>query len=206
MTVEIDGEHVVRTHWRDSVKDRGDLPELRFSAGQYENETGAPEPNIDGERPTEMVARLFEAAPTGRDDWPARWDCDLDAVRSTPAASRPAANDPELGAAGREPTDLLPPLGLTLTAGDTQAAPDLVPPVSRTTPTASGLVGATRWPPRVGAERRAQPFVRGARPTRAGRAAQHHEQRRPHFEAVCRDHLLSPGADLAGAPLGHVSA
>ncbi|MEU0936971.1 hypothetical protein [Embleya sp. NPDC005971] len=144
VTVEIDGEHVVWTHWHNSVKDRGDLPELRFSAGQYEDETGAPEPNIDGEWPTEMVARLFEATPTGREDWPARWDCDLDAVRSTPAASRPAANDPELGAAGREPTDLLPPLGLTLTAGDTQAAPDLLPPVSRTTPTASGLVGVTR--------------------------------------------------------------
>ncbi|MFI6986518.1 ATP-binding protein [Embleya sp. NPDC050154] len=28
----------------------------------------------------------------------------------------------------------------------------------------------------------------------------------PHFEALCRDHLLGPGADLAGAPLGHVGA
>ncbi|MFE5332786.1 hypothetical protein ACFRCG_41030 [Embleya sp. NPDC056575] len=82
VTVGRDGEHVVWTGWRNPVKESVDLPELRFSADQYEAEVRRAGADLDWEWPGETVARLLEAALREHDDWPARWDCDLDSIWS----------------------------------------------------------------------------------------------------------------------------
>ncbi|MFE2245511.1 hypothetical protein [Streptomyces lavendulae] len=80
MTVRSDGEHVVWAGWRDPARQAFNLPELRFTAGQYEAEVLRAGEDRGWEWPAGAVARLLEAGLRGRGDWLVRWDCELEGV------------------------------------------------------------------------------------------------------------------------------
>jgi hypothetical protein len=80
MTVTRNGDHVVWAGWRDLANQDFDLPELRFTAGQYEAEVLRAGEDRSWEWPAGAVARLLEAGLRGRGDWLGRWDCELEAV------------------------------------------------------------------------------------------------------------------------------
>jgi hypothetical protein len=80
MTVTRNGDHVVWAGWRDPANQDFDLPELRFTAGQYEAEVLRAGEDRSWEWPAGAVARLLEAGLRGRGDWLVRWDCELEGV------------------------------------------------------------------------------------------------------------------------------
>ncbi|MFE7530904.1 hypothetical protein ACFU7Y_35100 [Kitasatospora sp. NPDC057542] len=80
MTVGRDGEHVVWEGWRDPANQDFHLPELRFTTGQYEAEVLRAGEDRSWEWPAGVVRRLLEAGLRGREDWLARWDCELEDV------------------------------------------------------------------------------------------------------------------------------
>ncbi|MGW2542421.1 hypothetical protein ACWC5I_16480 [Kitasatospora sp. NPDC001574] len=80
MTVRREGELVVWTGWRDPANQGVYLPELRFAAGQYGAEVLRAGEDRGWEWPGGAVARLLEAALRGREDWLARWECELESV------------------------------------------------------------------------------------------------------------------------------
>lgn len=83
MTVRRDGEHVVWENWRDLANQDLTLPDLRYTAGQYEAEVLRAEKDRGWEWPAGAVARLLEAGLRGRGDWLVRWDCELEGVWSS---------------------------------------------------------------------------------------------------------------------------
>ncbi|MGW3633102.1 hypothetical protein ACWD7F_23545 [Streptomyces sp. NPDC005122] len=80
MTVTRNGDHVVWAGWRDVANQDLDLPELRFTAGQYEAEVLRAGEDRSWEWPAGTVARLLEAGLRRRGDWLGRWDCELEGV------------------------------------------------------------------------------------------------------------------------------
>ncbi|WP_046780908.1 hypothetical protein [Streptomyces yangpuensis] len=80
MTVTRDGDHVVWAGWRDMANPDVALPELRFSAAQYEAEVLRAGVDRSWEWPAGAVARLLEAGLRGRGDWLLRWECELQDV------------------------------------------------------------------------------------------------------------------------------
>ncbi|GAA2154903.1 hypothetical protein GCM10009760_54310 [Kitasatospora kazusensis] len=80
MTVRHDGDHVVWAGWRDPANQDFDLPELRFTTGQYEAEVLRVGRDRSWELPAGAVARLLEAGLRRRGDWLARWECELEDV------------------------------------------------------------------------------------------------------------------------------
>ncbi|MFF9039061.1 hypothetical protein ACF090_26760 [Streptomyces sp. NPDC014892] len=80
MTVARRGDHVVWAGWRDPANQDVDLPELRFTAEQYDAEVVRAEEDRSWEWPAGAVARMLEAGLRGRADWLVRWDCELEGV------------------------------------------------------------------------------------------------------------------------------
>ncbi|MFE7594169.1 hypothetical protein ACFU6K_32665 [Kitasatospora sp. NPDC057512] len=80
VTVSRDGEHVVWASWRDPAGRGFDLPEFRFAVDQYEAEVLRAEADRGWEWPGAVVATLLEEGLRGREDWLARWECELEAV------------------------------------------------------------------------------------------------------------------------------
>jgi hypothetical protein len=80
VTVTRNGEHVGWAGWRDVAHQDLDLPELRFTAAQYEAEVLRAGEDRSWEWPAGAVARLLEAGLRGRGDWLVRWDCELEGV------------------------------------------------------------------------------------------------------------------------------
>ncbi|MFE4977460.1 hypothetical protein ACFRAR_35785 [Kitasatospora sp. NPDC056651] len=80
VTVGRDGEQVVWAGWRDATRPDLHLPELRFAADQYDAEVLRAEEDRDWEWPAAVVATLLEAGLREREDWLARWGCELEAV------------------------------------------------------------------------------------------------------------------------------
>ncbi|WNZ06513.1 hypothetical protein [Streptomyces sp. 11x1] len=80
VTVTRDGDHVVWAGWRDPSNEDVDLPELRFTAGQYDAEMLRAGEDRSWEWPAGAVARLLEAGLRRHEDWLVRWDCALEGV------------------------------------------------------------------------------------------------------------------------------
>ncbi|MEV7783438.1 hypothetical protein [Kitasatospora sp. NPDC088351] len=80
VTVRCDEEHVVWAGWRDLANQDLDLPELRFTAGQYEAAVLRAEEDRSWEWRAGTVATLLEAGLREREDWLVRWECELEAV------------------------------------------------------------------------------------------------------------------------------
>lgn len=80
MTVTRNADHVVWAGWRDLANQDSDLPELLFTAGQYEAEVLRAGEDRSWEWPAGAVARLLEAGLRGRGDWLVRRDCELEGV------------------------------------------------------------------------------------------------------------------------------
>ncbi|MEU8621614.1 hypothetical protein [Streptomyces sp. NPDC048623] len=80
VTVVRDGDEVVWSGWRDPAGPGIRLPELRFDAEPYEAEVRRATADRGWEWPACAVARLLEAALRRREDWLARWECELEAV------------------------------------------------------------------------------------------------------------------------------
>ncbi|MFJ9933854.1 hypothetical protein ACIRSJ_12080 [Streptomyces virginiae] len=80
MTVTRAGDHVAWSGWRDPANQDVTLPELRFTAAQYEAEVLRAGEDRSWEWPARAVARLLEAGLRGRGDWLLRWECELQDV------------------------------------------------------------------------------------------------------------------------------
>ncbi|MFD7904999.1 hypothetical protein ACFV4G_22465 [Kitasatospora sp. NPDC059747] len=105
VTVTRDEDHVVWAGWRDPAERGFDLPEFRFAANRYEAEVLRAEEDRSWEWPAAVVATLLEAGLRRREDWLARWDCELEAVwasRGEPDRIDVVLRHPP----GREETDL----------------------------------------------------------------------------------------------------
>ncbi|MFJ6623218.1 hypothetical protein ACIQOW_37335 [Kitasatospora sp. NPDC091335] len=105
VTVRRDGEQVVWAGWRDPADQDFDLPELRFAADRYEAEVRRAEEDRGWKWPAAVVATLLEAGLREREDWLARWECELEAVwasREEPDRISVVLRHPP----GREETDL----------------------------------------------------------------------------------------------------
>ncbi|MBD0689811.1 hypothetical protein [Streptomyces sp. CBMA123] len=105
VTVRRAGEHVVWAGWRGPADQDLDLPEFRFAADQYEAEVLRAEEDRGWEWPAAVVATLLEAGLSEREDWLARWECELEAVwasRAEPDRIEVVLRHPP----GREETDL----------------------------------------------------------------------------------------------------
>ncbi|MFD8755981.1 hypothetical protein ACFV0O_34150 [Kitasatospora sp. NPDC059577] len=143
VTVGRDGEHVVWAGWRDPVDEDLDLPELRFAAGQYEAEVLRAEEDRGWEWPGGAVARLLEARLRGREDWLARWDCEVEdvwAARQEPDRIHLLLRHPRnradtdlpwiqfgttLWISAEDPSDQVEELEARLTAGDPRATAEV---------------------------------------------------------------------------------
>ncbi|MFF1902755.1 hypothetical protein [Kitasatospora sp. NPDC058218] len=80
VTVGRDGEHVVWAGWRDPAHQDFELPELRFTAGQYEAEVLRAGADRSWAWPAGTVAQLLEEGLRERGDWLAKWECEVEAV------------------------------------------------------------------------------------------------------------------------------
>ncbi|MFJ4596966.1 MULTISPECIES: hypothetical protein [unclassified Kitasatospora] len=143
VTVTRDEEHVVWASWRDPAERGFDLPEFRFAADQYEAEVLRAEEDRSWEWPAAVVATLLEAGLRGREDWLARWECELEAVwafRGEPdridvVLRHPPGRDEAdlpwaqflmtLPISADDPSDQAEHLEAQLTAGDPRATAEL---------------------------------------------------------------------------------
>ncbi|MGW6978898.1 hypothetical protein ACWGE1_05530 [Streptomyces sp. NPDC054932] len=86
VTVRREGDEVVWDGWRNPAGGNADLPEFRFDAAQYAAEVLRADQDHAWEWPARRVAGLL--AQRLREDaaWSRRWECEVDAVRTDPAA------------------------------------------------------------------------------------------------------------------------
>ncbi|WP_327733912.1 hypothetical protein OG749_08525 [Streptomyces nojiriensis] len=84
VTVRREGDEVVWDGWRNPAGGSADLPEFRFEAARYEAEVHRAALDRGWEWPARTVAGLLAERLRADADWSRRWECELEAVWTSP--------------------------------------------------------------------------------------------------------------------------
>ncbi|MFD5414050.1 hypothetical protein [Streptomyces nojiriensis] len=84
VTVRREGGEVVWDGWRNPAGGSADLPEFRFEAARYEAEVHRAALDRGREWPARTVAGLLAERLRADADWSRRWECELEAVWTSP--------------------------------------------------------------------------------------------------------------------------
>lgn len=84
VTIQHDGDYVLRDDWRNPAEDQVDLPAFRFEVQEYQREVERATADRNWEWPARTVARLLEQDLRERTDWLARWECEIGAGSALP--------------------------------------------------------------------------------------------------------------------------